>query len=131
MHVHVLLLPVEVRAPLPLLPADLPAQQEAVCKREGDVRDQDEQQVEGKHRGITEALVQRLREENLGYPRFGCGHDKGGNVKCARNARLSTLLRSTSDNSDTSESIHTNSFSSTSRFPTVVTNICLRAIEPI
>ena len=59
-HVHVLLLPV---CGLPLLPADLPAQQEAVCKREGDVRDQDEQQVEGKHRGITEALVQRLREK--------------------------------------------------------------------
>ena len=46
--VHVDVVPV-----VPLLPA-VPAQQEAVCKREGDVGDQDEQQDEGKHRGITE-----------------------------------------------------------------------------
>ena len=49
---HVDVVPVEVGA-LPLLPA-VPPQQEAVCKREGDVRDQDEQQDEGEHRGITE-----------------------------------------------------------------------------
>ena len=50
--VHVDVVPVEVGA-LPLLPA-VPPQQEAVCKREGDVRDQDEQQDEGEHCGITE-----------------------------------------------------------------------------
>ena len=38
---HVDVLPVEV-GPLPL-PAGRASQQEAVCKREGDVRDQDEE----------------------------------------------------------------------------------------
>ena len=59
---HVGVLPVEVGA-LPLLPAGT-AQQEAVCKREGDVGDQDEQQDEGKHRGITEVDA-RERERKI------------------------------------------------------------------
>ena len=71
--VHVDVVPV-----VPLLPA-VPAQQEAVCKREGDVRDQDEEQDEGKHRGVTEHLMQEREGErkNLGYPRLGLGHNKG------------------------------------------------------
>ena len=56
--VHVDVVPV-----VPLLPA-VPAQQEAVCKRKGDVRDQDEQQDEGKHRGITKVDA-RERERKI------------------------------------------------------------------
>ena len=72
---HVDVPPVEV-APLHL-PAGPASQQEAVCKREGDVRDQDEEQDEGKHRGITEHLMQERERKNLGYPRLGLGHNKG------------------------------------------------------
>ena len=133
MHVHVLLLPVvEV---VPLLPADLPAQQEAVCKREGDVRDQDEQQVEGKHRGITEALVkQRLRERkenNLGYPRFGLPTTTKGetsNVQEMRACQRCVLLLTTMIHPTQFKHIL---FSNTLRFPTAMTDIWFRTIEPI
>ena len=74
-HVNVVL-PVEVAV---LLPADA-AQQEAVCKREGDVRDRDEQQDKGKHCGILTTKVDATeteRKEDLGRPRYESGHDKG------------------------------------------------------
>ena len=71
MHVNVVL-PVEVAV---LLPADA-AQQEAVCKREGDVRDRDEQQDKGKHCGILTTKVDATeteRKEDLGRPRYESG----------------------------------------------------------
>ena len=63
---HVDVVPVEV-GDLPLLPADA-SQQETVCKREGDVRDQDEQQYEGKHRGITEVDAREREKGKSGLP---------------------------------------------------------------
>ena len=125
MHVNVVL-PVEVAV---LLPADA-AQQEAVCKREGDVRDRDEQQDKGKHCGILTTKVDATeteRKEDLGRPRYESGHDKGGNVKSTEMRACQCCVLLLKEKYDQPDSIYPDSLSLTSKIPTVVRNICFRA----
>ena len=87
---HVDVVPVEVGA-LPLLPA-VPPQQEAVCKREGDVRDQDEQQDEGEHCGITEVDA-RERERKIGVNLdWGWAQQRGKRQKCDKCALVNAAF---------------------------------------
>ena len=70
-----------------------PTEEKAVCKREGDVRDQEKQQEQDEHRETTKVYANpKKRKEYLGQqPRFERRRDKGRNVKTAMDAYFDNL----------------------------------------